>query len=336
MIKLITGKPRSGKSYYAVKCLRDQYCYKDKDGLWQVKSKYFIITNIDGLVISGENCKSLKELFRKKGKSFTEFFNYEYQKEISAKVGKDIIYIIDECQQYINPYFRDAETILYFDMHGHLGHTVYLITQDRIKITKQIMTLVEREIRFVQRSLLLTSRNFTYKELVAGDIVGRRTIPVDKTVFELYISQFAEETEKPKNTFVKYIVMMFLALLISGYMLVSRLLPQKKEAHAEPVDQAETTITTKNSKALKKRNHVYTERAKHHESQLIWVQVSYTKLGDGYHLIENPITKAFVPANVYPHNIMSSGKLRLYAQVDKNDMPSETSRYENGSEKIAR
>ena len=294
-----------------------------------MKRQYYIITNIDGLVLFGENCKSLKEMLRKTGKDFKSFFNYDYQDQLTKEIGKDFIYLIDECQQYLNPYFRDAECILYFDMHGHLGHTVYLITQDRIKLTKQITTLVEKEIRFVQRSLLLTSRNFTYKEIIAGDITGRRTIAVDKTVFELYTSQFAEETEKPKNSFMKYIYMMVAALIISGYFLVQRLTAAETPKATQP---GQTKMTMKNEpiktdRYKKKKNtnkHIYDEAEKK-----IWVEVSYIKLGEGYHLIEDPITKEFTPPSVYPYNIMKSGKLRLYAHVRQTDLPEKELAVEN-------
>lgn len=301
MITLITGKPRSGKSYYSVKYIRDKYFIKEKGKPWEPKEGYLIVTNIDGLNLPA---KDLKTIMRNNGKTFKSFFEYEYQKELTEQIGKKIVYVLDECQQYINPFFKDAQTILYFDMHGHLGHHVILITQDRIKISKQIAALVEKEYRFIQRSLLITSTHFKYKELIAGDVIDKKSVKVDKSVFDLYTSQFEEEPEKPKNNHLKFIIIPIIGLCISACMLRQRF------QHDPPKEEKKVVVKEEKKQPLKSsfKNEFRNPKKREFEKKANWVSISYVKQNDKFYGLVDPVTDQLLPPSVYPYKIKVAGR----------------------------
>jgi zona occludens toxin len=207
-IYFITGVPGAGKTFYAVNHLVKNYCYYDRQSrAYRLKDKYTLISNIEELAL---NHKNLKEILEDNKMSIESFFRKDFQEKISKKY-KNIIYFLDEAQQHFHRRFYDKESFFYFQYHRHLGHNIYLITQDRSLLPKEINTLCESEIRAVKRSLSVFGE-FKYNVLSNKEIIDRKVLKKNERVFELYKSQQNEESEKIKNPLVKYLV----AILIFG------------------------------------------------------------------------------------------------------------------------
>lgn len=210
-IKIITGKPGSGKTYYAVHHLANNYC--DKKTCKLLDDKVTIITNIDSLQLPHLN---LEHCFRESKKGPAQFFTEEYQKIIQKKYPK-VIYFIDEAQQYFDSKFYDKKTFYYFQTHRHLGHDIYLITQSFKLLPYNINELSEREIRAQPRSVSVFGE-FKYYVFVSGTSVDRFALKKNKKIFDLYKSMDQKELEKVKNPFIKYLGILLIFMIGAGFL----------------------------------------------------------------------------------------------------------------------
>lgn len=222
MINLVTGVPGSGKTLLALKMLTDKYFVYSKQVETYFKRPEFnnitIITNIDSLKLDHLN---LDQIMKQAGKSFDDFFNYEFQKKIAQKYPQ-IIYVLDECQRYLSRRLP-AETTLYFDMHRHLDHNIYLITQDFKKIHYDITSLIEFEYRLVKRSLSITGE-FRYHIKINNEITATKGFRPSKSLFAIYKSFTSNDNQiKSKNLYFKYIAVPVIICLV-GFISFFRLL----------------------------------------------------------------------------------------------------------------
>jgi len=210
-IEIFTGVPGAGKTYLAVKRLADRYYdYSRNDELWTIKEKYqdyTIFTNINSLSLPG--VKDLPTIWQEQGLTFDQFFHKSFQDKIHQKYKK-IIYVIDECQQYIPPRFANKDVILYFDTHRHYGDHIILITQDLAKITRSVSTLCELEYRAVRRTMSIAGE-FKYNIRSSGEIFKREACKPDKKIFALYKSFEGNDMQKVRNNLKYYIVALTLA-----------------------------------------------------------------------------------------------------------------------------
>ena len=210
-IRLITGVPGSGKTYYAVHHLLENYCSLNKETQeYELKQDYTILTNIDSLTLPHIN---LEDAVQKSGKTIHEFFQVPFQEKISQKYKK-IIYLLDEAQRFF-PYRNkiSSETWFYFEYHRHLGHDVYIITQDKKLMAQNIILLAENELRAAKRTFSLLGE-FRYLLKCDNEIIDRITIRSKKKVFDVYKSFETQTTEKVKNPFKKYIIGLSVASII--------------------------------------------------------------------------------------------------------------------------
>lgn len=224
MINLITGTPGAGKTYLAVKLLTEKYFYwhkKDHSFYRQEKAKkYTIFTNIDDLSLPH---KSLLEIFDEHKISFDQFFTVPFQEKLHKKYPH-IIYVIDEAQQFIPSSYRNNDVIYYFDYHRHFGDSIWLISQDYQKISKNINVLVELEYRAVKSTFSILGE-FRYNIKSNGHIFKRKTEKKDKRIFNLYKSFQGEDQEKHTNPLKFYIIGLLLAFLIIGYFFFDMIKP---------------------------------------------------------------------------------------------------------------
>ncbi|MCP4763468.1 MAG: DUF2075 domain-containing protein, partial [archaeon] len=186
-IKLITGVPGAGKTYLALKLLTEQYYEWSKELQEYIRKdefkNYTIITNIDELCL---DTLDLTDVINQCNTNFETFFTKDFQEKVTKKHGS-ILYIIDEAQRHIGYYFRNKETLFYFDYHRHFDHEVWLITQHRYKINRNISTLAEMEYRAVKRSLAVFGE-FKYNLMSDGEIFDRKIFKSDKKIFDIYKS----------------------------------------------------------------------------------------------------------------------------------------------------
>ena len=212
MINLITGVPGSGKTYLGVKLLTDNYFFwhkKNREFYRQDKAKkYVIFSNVNGLKLPH---KSLDDIFKEHGIGFDQFFSKKYQDKLHEKYPH-IIYLLDEVQQYIPGNYKNKDVVLYFDTHRHYGDKIWLITQDRSKITKNISTLCEMEYRAVKSSFSIFGE-FRYNVKSGGTIFKTHTFKKDKKIFGIYQSFVGDDQEKVKNPLKWVIAALIIAFL---------------------------------------------------------------------------------------------------------------------------
>ena len=214
-IKLITGIPGSGKSYLAVHhVISNYFTYSKESQEFIVKSNqdgpYTIITNIDNFKIPHID---LNDAIKSMNLTIDSFFTVPNQERISKKYP-NIIYIIDEAQRMFPRKNRyQSETWFYFEYHRHLGHDIYIITQDKFLVAQNIILLVEYEIRATKRMLSVFGE-LRYLIKSDNEIIDRKTLKPSKRIFNLYKSMDAAESDKIKNPMRKYMFFLFIFILI--------------------------------------------------------------------------------------------------------------------------
>jgi len=245
VMKLNTGVPGAGKTYLMIKSFVDLFCSYDKDtGLYDLKEDckdIILISNIQGLRLEHLDIESLMmerclQLARTKyvdniGEHKIEdmedvideyyyqflaekvrwFFNKDYQEAMKEKHGS-IVYLIEESQRYFDSkelgrqkWVRDV--FHFFEVHRHLGFSIFCDTQHISKLAKGVTVLFESETRAKPRTLSLMGE-FKYDEYVEG--VKTNSIPIvvkpNKKIFETYTSMTEKEDVKTKNPAMKIVI----------------------------------------------------------------------------------------------------------------------------------
>jgi zona occludens toxin (predicted ATPase) len=248
-IYVVTGKPGSGKSLFAVRHLRDNYLQfedKGKEIGYKVKEGFQIISNISGLSKRVPQIRFLDDILKYYDISQNDFFKYDFQKFITESdypfvtedcknnpeawpTKKDgehwkIIYLIDEAQQLWSSRhttdFKDSEQkeSLYFQKHRHLGHTLYIMTQEITTLWPKIWKIAEMEIRAVPKSLTPPGF-FLYKYKIphTQTVDKVKWQRIDKRDFALYKSFDVEQSEKQgKNKKIIFVIPITIIIFITG------------------------------------------------------------------------------------------------------------------------
>lgn len=207
-IRLVTGLPGSGKSYYCVDWIVNKYCVAFGDS-YVLREDIILITNIDSLLLDSY---SLDDLILKAG-SVKLFFTLEYQKRIVERFeGKSVVYVIDEAQKYLDRKFYDRGVFGFLESHRHLGIDLWLVTQNANLLARDVLSLAEIEIRATPRTLALLG--FSYIRRSQGQIIGREVRKRKKNIFSLYCSQVADEAEKIQRPYIRYLGMLCGCLIV--------------------------------------------------------------------------------------------------------------------------
>lgn len=201
-IKIVTGKPGSGKSYYALyKVILEGFSFNKKTFEWSAKSDQItIITNIEGLKLPHYSLQKIVDDFA--DGNLEKFFTVDIQQKLTDTYPK-IRYVIDECQRWFHSKFYNKDTFFYFQYHRHFGHDIYMIAQVWDSISKHITGLCEYEFRASPRSFTLMGE-FTYHIYAGFDRVGAVRLPSDKKIFALYQSFQQSDTGKEIRPVRKY------------------------------------------------------------------------------------------------------------------------------------
>lgn len=138
----VTGKPGSGKSFWAVHHLVTKYFnWNEIHREFLPKFGAALVTNLDKLRLDHYE---LDEMIDKAG-GVNKFFTVDYQREVLKRFIR-IVYIIDEAGKYFPPGFKDEKVLFFFQYHRHLGIDVYLISvglQD--VLANGLVRLIEKE-----------------------------------------------------------------------------------------------------------------------------------------------------------------------------------------------
>jgi len=205
-IRLIFGAPGSGKTYYVVHHLLNNYCRYDKrKKQWSKTSSVRIVHNIDGLVVDG--LEDLNKWIARAG-GVDKFFSYQFQEKIKDSVGP-VIYVIDECSDLFPSNYKGEHNGVfeYFRKHRHLGHDIYLITQSPSLLPTVLRHLSEMTLKALPRSLsFFGGRELRYNVVVGQsyEVVDKRVLLLSPRIYRAYRSMSANETESISNPILKY------------------------------------------------------------------------------------------------------------------------------------
>lgn len=325
-IRVITGVPGAGKSYYAVKHIRDNYFQFDKKKeFWFPKPGVLLISNIDELKLSHTN---LDVAIRDSKQSLEDFFSVPYQQKIIKKY-KNVVYFIDEAQRYFPDNFRNREVFYLFQYHRHLGIDFFLMTQSIWLIPKSIRELIEFEVRAVKRSLSVFGE-LKYNIKSDNEIVDRKLLKKDSKIFNLYKSMDLGESEKLKNPIIKYLIAIVLIMVLSVYLFKNTFFggvadaDQSKKVNRNLNDSKKIEKVIVTSETPKEIKDSYFENY-----GLDRVKLSYViSLGELY--VVNPITRELQHYQDVPFKLTKTyrnDKLTLYGLFDpslvKKDDPSQ-------------
>ncbi|MGD9949780.1 MAG: zonular occludens toxin domain-containing protein [Desulfobulbus sp.] len=215
-VRIIQGVPGSGKTYYAVRHLAKNYCNQTEDGIYYLKDEVTVFTNIDSFKPDHHDLReSIRQIKREDGKPSgpDDFFNLPYQQSLTDEIGGQIVYIKDEAQRFWRKGDRGHHEVYeYFELHRHLGHDVYLVTQSARKLPGDLVCLAEYVIDAAPRTRSLIGE-MKYKWLSDGEVIKREAWKPEQAIFDLYKSMDMGEAEKIKNPVVRTVLSVLLVVV---------------------------------------------------------------------------------------------------------------------------
>jgi zona occludens toxin (predicted ATPase) len=251
MIRIISGNPGSGKSYYAVNYLR-KFCKFDKVYQTMNLEPYvLLITNIDEIKVPHISWDD----FVKK-----DLFNIDHLRDyIELNHYRKVIIIIDECQRYFGN-LRENEKFFFFEYHRHLGIDCFLILQTVAAIPKRLTELCEYIIRAKSRVYAIVGFQYSLVDPTNGDKISSIYLKKDLEVFKLYKSFNIDEDSKAKPKPIlrnKIIITATAAIGVLIFMFwfpsTGGLFPDQKNKHTE-MSKKDTPIKNVNNITNKDNN----------------------------------------------------------------------------------
>lgn len=215
MLRVVCGVPGAGKSYYAVNHLLTSYYEWSKDlDQWVPRdSELAVITNIEGFS-QGINLETEIDL----AGGLRQFFNYEYlHKRFESR---KVVFVIDEAQHLLPFTLKDIDIFLYFQKHRHLGHDIYLLTQDPDLLAKGVRAQAEFYIEAVRRSYNI-GRTLRYKfvDPLSREPWQTKSLVRDARVQSFYRSMIGNEVEKHSSVPLRKFLVLGLAATVVGAIL---------------------------------------------------------------------------------------------------------------------
>lgn len=238
MIRIVGGLPGSGKSYYAANFISKYGSYDNLYKNFDITKDVQIFTNLDDLQVQHQ---TLEGCFERAG-GIEKFFTVETFTAFRDLWPKaHILVIIDEAQKYIDDALLKIKEVAYFfQYHRHLGVDIFLLTNDIASCSKKVVGLGEFVIEAQPRSKGLPGI-FRYKfKDTKGTHLFTESVRLKNEVFSIYKSFTTDESEKPKNVIVHWLLMLVAVILVAvvGYkMFVNKFLhrSEKKPVPASTV-----------------------------------------------------------------------------------------------------
>lgn len=258
MIKYITGLPRSGKSYRAVHMIKNEYMNpKHKD----FKKHRYLYTNIGGLKFDDITLDLETNPIDKEGETYTKkivkmdwdrlyrHISKVYNMAEADQSDDDLVaylekhklspglFIIDECYKYFKK-MSDPILVWWLAYHGHLGHDIILMLQNKSLIHWDYKAFSEEYIDAQPKSQALTNNQFRYYHYGSEQYIPEQRFETSKIIakqeiFDLYKSG---DLHKPKKILHKYYIGM--ALIVVIVLFIFYRLTTKQLASAPDQDSA--------------------------------------------------------------------------------------------------
>jgi len=215
MIRLIGGLPGSGKSYYAANFISKYGEYDQLYKTFVITKDVEIFTNLDDLQIKHQSLDGEGGCFDLYGGP-SGFFTIENFKRIRKSWPKShLLVIIDEAQRIIDDdLLKNKDVAFFFQYHRHLGIDIFLLTNDIASCSKKVVGLCEFLVEAQPRSKGLPGV-FRYKfKDTKGNFLYSQSVRLKQEVFGIYKSFTTDETEKPKNVILHWLIMLFVVLIL--------------------------------------------------------------------------------------------------------------------------
>lgn len=205
MLRIVTGKPGSGKSYYAISRITSEHCIYDHIAAqYDLKPRIHLCLSLDGVRIDHVR---FDDLVRQHG--LAQVVNVDYWKPIAERYDR-IVLVIDEAQRYFPSNARDLpnSVFYFFEYHRHLGIDLYLLTQHASSLHRRVLNICEQYIEAAPPSLRGLGKLFRYRtvDVTTGAVISRSVLKADPRVFRAYQSAaHAQGLKPPKSALAKYI-----------------------------------------------------------------------------------------------------------------------------------
>lgn len=256
MISFFTGVPGSGKTYYAVDKIfnnfsTDSTAQRDKKATYEncyTNINEFKYNKVEGV---------LKLDFDELKKHLTILHNlYKEKKDDEFLILKckefnihNTLFVIDEAHNFFD--VKDSVLVWWLSYHRHLFHEIILITQNISLIESKYKSFSEFFYRAAPQSLTLFKSHFKYfvycqSRMGANSKTGVIKLKRNKKVFELYQSG---DTINAQNIILKYIIysfviFLFLFIYIKFFILNNEQIENNVSAPAVPVQNVSVPIAT--------------------------------------------------------------------------------------------
>ena len=260
-IKVITGVPGSGKSFFAVKeVISKHFEWNDDFNQWVNKTGVTIISNINGLRLPHVR---FKQYLREEGIDYRRFFTVNYFDKILIPRFHKVVILLDEAQKMFPTNFKDVKgaednpeelsNFYFFEYHRHLSSDVYIIGQLWTRFSPNIVNLSEYQIDAQRRSLSVVGE-FKYFFRNGFEVYYKKTLKPDKKIFALYQSTDTEENKggeiRPIRRLAIFIAVGFLCVFISGKYLIHRMTGSSHENHVSNVDKVSKPVVPLKAAAI--------------------------------------------------------------------------------------
>ncbi len=217
MLKVITGPPRAGKTYWAVRHVLVTYFKWDNDLFtWVPKSDTvpFILTNIDGLRIPHTN---LEQFLAQKKLTLPEFLTLKEIVPFIENLNRPLVLLLDEAHGTFPFNFKDKgagdtqlSTLYFFGYHGHYPIDIYLITHSWTDLCSSIAQRAEYQIDAERRTLSAVGEfRYFYLHPKTQDKLNTQVVKSDKKIHMMYLSSNGEHKTNEIKPLRKQLFLVF-------------------------------------------------------------------------------------------------------------------------------
>ena len=257
MITYLVGNPGSGKTYYAVFKIWQQFIFIPKDNKLLKFIKRPSKPSSSDLLYCYTNINQFKfdldpRLFKFEFEKFysdIELLYFLYldkatDDEINEKAKElnlhKVLFVIDECHNFLKSK-DDPVLVWWLTYHRHLYQEIILITQDLTLVNNEYKRVAEQFLKAVDSSKRLFKNRFKYVlygsyKMYQKDIMNKISVPYLQEVFELYHSGNQSSNKSFVRKFLFIALVIFIALLIYFYFFLKTFQTDQPQTH-------ESTIT---------------------------------------------------------------------------------------------
>ena len=262
MIDYFFGKPRTGKSYRAVKYIYDGYIRDLEKG---IEPKFTnILTNIGGFKFDlinqlfldhGSTSRAYKLVWQTFYSRLAKLYEMAKAEKSDDELNKyadyhhinDCLIVIDEASLYLKKY--DDVLSWYFAYHGHFRVRIIIIAQSPKQICPEYMSHTEIFYDAQPQSKQLSNsslRYIHYSDMPFSSTTkfSSSSIKTDQKIYNLYKSG---EIDKPKKIIYKYIFIAIVAVIAIFFFFNLLFHNMNARVHKEDSKQSTSKGFSKNS-----------------------------------------------------------------------------------------